>query len=73
MFCSRLPWTDIHICRWRSLRGVLYICSEWKARRLEAHYMDLAMDRKIVMQLKDDITQIYANTFYYMEQTRQPC
>ena len=25
------------------------------------------MDRKIVMQLKDDITQIYANTFYYME------
>ena len=29
--------------------------------------MNLAMDRKIVMQLKDDITQIYANTFYYME------
>ena len=29
--------------------------------------MNLAMDRKIVMQLKDDITQIYANSFYYME------
>ena len=29
--------------------------------------MNLAMDRKIVMQLKDDITQIYAITFYYME------
>ena len=29
--------------------------------------MNLAMDRKIVMQLKDDITKIYANTFYYME------
>ena len=34
---------------------MLYICLEWKARR------------KIGMQLKDDITQIYANTFYYME------
>ena len=29
--------------------------------------MNLAMDRKIVMQQKDEVTQIYANTFYYME------
>ena len=38
-----------------------------ESSQVEAHYMNLAMDRKIVMQLKDDITQIYANTFYYME------
>lgn len=34
---------------------------------IEKHYMNLAMDRKIVMQHKDDVTQIYSNTFYYME------
>ena len=38
-----------------------------ESSQVEAHYMNLTMDRKIVMQLKDDITQIYANTFYYME------
>ena len=34
---------------------------------IEKHYMNLAMDRKVVMQHKDDVTQIYSNTFYYME------
>ncbi len=34
---------------------------------IEKHYMNLAMDRKIVMQQKDEVTQIYASTFYYME------
>lgn len=38
-----------------------------ESTQVEAHYMNLAMDRKIVMQQKDDITQIYANSFYYME------
>lgn len=39
---------------------------------IEKHYMNLAMDRKIIMQQgkfgKDEaVTQIYAATFYYME------
>lgn len=34
---------------------------------IQDHYMNLAMDRKIVMQQKNDITQIYSTTFYYME------
>ena len=34
---------------------------------IQDHYMNLAMDRKIVMQQKDDVTQIYSTTFYYME------
>jgi exodeoxyribonuclease V alpha subunit len=34
---------------------------------IEPHYMNLAMDRKIVMQQKDEVTQIYATAFYYME------
>lgn len=40
---------------------------EVDAEHIEKHYMNLAMDRKVVMQQKDDVTQIYANTFYYME------
>ncbi len=34
---------------------------------IEPHYMNLAMDRKIIMQQNDGITQIYATSFYYME------
>jgi exodeoxyribonuclease V alpha subunit len=34
---------------------------------IEPHYMNMAMDRKIVMQQKDEVTQIYAASFYYME------
>ena len=34
---------------------------------LEKHYMNLAMDRKIVMQQEGDMTQIYSNVYYYME------
>ncbi len=34
---------------------------------IEKHYMNLAMDRKIVMHQKEDVTQIFASTFYYME------
>jgi exodeoxyribonuclease V alpha subunit len=34
---------------------------------IEPHYMNMAMDRKIVMQQKDEVTQIYATSFYYME------
>lgn len=34
---------------------------------IEKHYMNLAMDRKIIMQQVDDVTQIYASAFFYME------
>ena len=34
---------------------------------IEKHYMNLAMDRKIVMQQEGDMTQIYSNVYYYME------
>ena len=34
---------------------------------IEKHYMNLAMDRKIVMQQDGDMTQIYSNVYYYME------
>ena len=34
---------------------------------IEKHYMNLAMDRKIIMRQVDDMTQIYASSFFYME------
>ena len=34
---------------------------------IEKHYMNLAIDRKIMMRQKEDMTQIYAATFYHME------
>lgn len=34
---------------------------------VERHYMNLAMDRKIVMRQADGMTQIYASSFFYME------
>lgn len=34
---------------------------------IEKHYMNLALDKKIVMRQKDESTQIYASTFFYME------
>ena len=34
---------------------------------IEKHYMNLAMDRKIIMRKVDDTTQIYASSFFYME------
>lgn len=38
-----------------------------EGKYIEPHYMNLAMDRKIMMQHRNDVTQIYASTFYYME------
>ena len=40
---------------------------EVDGEHIEKHYMNLAMDRKLVMRQKEDVTQIYASTFYYME------
>ncbi len=34
---------------------------------IEKHYMNLVLDKKIVMRKKDEETQIYASTFFYME------
>ena len=34
---------------------------------IEKHYMNHAMDRKIIMRQVDDVTQIYASAFFYME------
>ncbi len=34
---------------------------------IEKHYMNLAMDRKLLMRQKEDKTLIYASGFYYME------
>lgn len=34
---------------------------------IETQYMNLAIDRKIIMREADGVTQIYANAFFYME------
>ena len=34
---------------------------------IEKHYMDLAIEQKLMMRQKDDITQIYAASFFRME------
>ncbi len=34
---------------------------------IEKHYMNLALDRKIIMCQKEEQTQIYASTFFHME------
>ena len=34
---------------------------------IEKHYMNLAMDRKIIMRQAGNTTQIYAGSFFYME------
>ena len=38
-----------------------------EASHIEDQYMNLAMEKKIVIQKKDDITQVYSAPFYYME------
>ena len=40
---------------------------EVDGEHIEKHYMNLAIDRKIIMRQKDDTTQIYATVFYHME------
>ena len=34
---------------------------------IENHYMNLAIDRKLIMRQKEEETQIYASSFFYME------
>jgi len=40
---------------------------EVDGEHIEKHYMNLAIDRKLVMRQKDDVTQIYAASFFHME------
>ena len=40
---------------------------EVAGEHIEKHYMNLAIDRKIMMRQKEDMTQIYAASFYHME------
>lgn len=40
---------------------------EVDGEHIEKHYMNLAIDRKIMMRQKDEMTQMYASSFYYME------
>lgn len=40
---------------------------EVDGEHIEKHYMNLAIDRKIMMRQKEEITQIYAASFYHME------
>lgn len=34
---------------------------------IEKHYMNLVLDKKLLMRQKEDVTQVYAAAFYYME------
>ena len=34
---------------------------------IEPHYMNLAIERKLIMQQKEDVMQVYASVFYHME------
>ena len=40
---------------------------EVDGEHIEKHYMNLAIDRKVIMRQKEDMTQIYAASFYHME------
>ncbi len=40
---------------------------EIEPQYIEKHYMDLAIERKIMMKQQEEQTQIYAASFYYME------
>ncbi len=40
---------------------------EVDGEHIEKHYMNLAIDRKLMMRQQDDMIQIYAATFYRME------
>ncbi len=40
---------------------------EIEGEHIEKHYMNLAIDRKIIMRQKEEEIQIYASTFFHME------
>lgn len=40
---------------------------EVEGEHIEKHYMNLALDKKIIMRQKEEQTQVYASTFFHME------
>lgn len=40
---------------------------EIDGEHIEKHYMNLAIDRKLMMRQKEDTTEVYASSFYHME------
>ena len=68
----------LYVLQQASLEGHTYLPKELLTRRacellevdadaIEKHYMDMTIDRKLVMKQTVDQVQIYASTFYYME------
>ena len=68
----------LYVLQQASLEGHTYLPKELLTRRacellevdtdaVEKHYMDMTIDRKLVMNQTEDQVQIYASTFYYME------
>ena len=68
----------LYVLQQASLEGHTYLPKELLTRRacellevdtdaVEKHYMDMTIDRKLVMKQTEDKVQIYASTFYYME------
>lgn len=68
----------LYVLQQASLEGHTYLPKELLTRRacellevdadaVEKHYMDMTIDRELVMKQTEDQVQIYASTFYYME------
>ena len=68
----------MYVLQQASLEGHTYLPEELLTRRacellgvdasgLEKHYMDMAIDRKLILKQSEAEVQIYASTFYYME------
>ena len=68
----------MYVLQQASLEGNTYLPEELLTRRacellgvdasgVEKHYMDMAIDRKLILKQSEAEVQIYASTFYYME------
>ena len=68
----------MYVLQQASLEGHTYLPEELLTRRacellgvdasgVEKHYMDMAIDRRLILKQSEAEVQIYASTFYYME------
>lgn len=68
----------MYVLQQASLEGHTYLPEELLTRRacellgvdasgVEKHYMDMAIDRKLILKQSEAEVQIYASTFYYIE------
>ena len=68
----------MYVLQQASLEGHTYLPEDLLTRRacellgvdasvVEKHYMDMAIDRKLILKQSEAEVQIYASTFYYME------